>query len=112
MIKRWFGPGELTVPEAQVDFRVGGVYRVVMRRPDGQTHVIGGIYREIHPNERLCFSWQWEGSDARTEVELTFRAAGEQTDLTLVHREFATEETREEHNKGWQGCLAKLAVFE
>jgi uncharacterized protein YndB with AHSA1/START domain len=111
LMRRWFGPGEMTVPEAEVDLRVGGAYRVVMRRPDGQTLIIGGIYREIVTNQRLCFSWQWEGSEAVTEVELTFRAAGEQTDLTLVHREFETEAARDDHNKGWQGCLAKLAVF-
>ena len=112
MIKRWFGPGTVTVPEAEVDFRVGGAYRIVMRHSDGKTNIINGTYRQIVANERLCFSWQWEGSEAVTEVELTFRAVGEQTDFTLTHREFPTEDERDKHNQGWQGCLVKLAVFE
>ncbi|HXA46597.1 MAG TPA: SRPBCC domain-containing protein [Burkholderiaceae bacterium] len=112
MLKRWFGPGTVGVAEAQVDFRVGGVYRIVMRHDDGRTHIVNGAYRQIVANERLCFSWQWEGSEAVTEVELTFRAAGQQTDLTLLHREFPTVESRDQHNEGWQGCLVKLAVFE
>ena len=112
MIKSWFGPGTVVVTEAQVDFRVGGLYRLVMRHDDGATHIVYGTYRQIVPNERLRFSWQWEGSEAVTEVELTFRAADQQTDLTLVHRELPTEESRDKHNEGWQGCLVKLAVFE
>ena len=56
--------------------------------------------------------WFGPGTVTVTEVELTFRAAGEQTDFTLTHREFPTEDERDKHNQGWQGCLVKLAVFE
>lgn len=37
-IKRWFAPGEMTVPEAQADVRIGGRYRVVMQESDGTRH--------------------------------------------------------------------------
>jgi len=40
-------------------------------------------------------------------VEL--RASGaDQTELTLTHEGFPDQETREAHDKGWAGCLAKL----
>ncbi len=67
-MKRWFAPGDLRVPEAVADVRPGGRYRIVMERADGQQHIAAGEYREVVPNERLSFSWQWEGSDAITMV--------------------------------------------
>ncbi|MES2070154.1 MAG: SRPBCC domain-containing protein [Pseudomonadota bacterium] len=114
-LQRWFAPGELSVPQADVDFRVGGAYRIVMRRHDGQHHIIGGVYREIVPNERLCFTWCWEGSEVTTDVEITFRPAGEQTELTeltLTHRQFPTEEMRDKHKDGWEGSLVKLVQLD
>jgi uncharacterized protein YndB with AHSA1/START domain len=107
-VKRWFAPGDMTVPEASVDFRVGGAYRIVMQDPDGQTHIVGGVYRDIVPNQRLCFTWRWEGSEVTTEVDIHFRADDEHTDFTLIHRQFATEDARDRHNEGWERCLAKL----
>ncbi|HEY8587256.1 MAG TPA: SRPBCC domain-containing protein [Rhodanobacter sp.] len=107
-VRRWFAPGDMSVPESEVDFRVGGNYRIVMQEPDGQRHIVGGVYREIVENERIAFSWSWEGSEVTTEVQVHFKAAGEQTDLTLIHREFATSEARDHHQQGWEGCLANL----
>jgi len=111
-VQRWFAPGDMTVPEAEVDFRVGGAYRIVMQRPDGQQHIVGGVYRDIVPNERLLFTWSWEGSGVTSEVEITLQPAGEQTDLTLLHRQIPTEESRESHKQGWEGCLAKLVQLD
>lgn len=69
-IRRWFAPGDMRVPEAIADDRPGGRYRIVMERPDGQQHIATGEYHDVVPNERLSFSWRWEGSDATTFVDL------------------------------------------
>lgn len=111
-VQRWFAPGDLTVPEAEVDFRVGGAYRIVMQRPDGQQHIVGGVYRDIVPDERLVFTWSWEGSGVTSEVEIRLQPADGQTDLTLLHRQIPTEESRESHKQGWEGCLAKLVQLD
>src|ERR1700749_4124477 len=73
-MRRWFGKADMQVPEASVDLRPGGRWRGVLLRADGVRMPVGGEYREIVPQERLRFSWQWEGSEAVTEVELRFRA--------------------------------------
>ena len=108
-VRRWFAPGDMHVPEASVDCRVGGRYRIVMEDTDGSQHIVAGEYREIVANERLAFTWQWEGSEAVTFVELDFRAAdGGGTEIKLVHTRFATEEQRDLHGEGWGDCLASL----
>ena len=111
-VSRWFAPGDMRVPEANIDFRPGGRYRIVMQETDGAQHIVTGEYHEIVPNRRLAFTWQWEGSDAVTFVELEFNAIDAQrTDLKLVHTRFATEEQRDHHGKGWGGCLVNLRAY-
>ncbi|WEX86308.1 SRPBCC domain-containing protein [Sinorhizobium garamanticum] len=111
-IREWFAPGEMTVPEVVADIKPGGRYRIVMQEPDGRQHIVGGEYREVVPNERLRFSWQWEGRPDVTEVNVILRALDDRrTELTLIHTEFATAEARDEHGKGWAGCLANLRRY-
>jgi uncharacterized protein YndB with AHSA1/START domain len=55
-IKRWFCPEGCSVPEAEVDFRPGGVFAVCMRMPTGEDHWSKGTYDEISPPDRLAFS--------------------------------------------------------
>ena len=108
-VSRWFAPGDMHVPEAEVDCRPGGRYRIVMEDTDGSRHVVTGEYHEVVKNERLAFTWQWEGSEAVTFVEVDFRAADDGgTELKLVHTRFATEEQRDLHGQGWAGCIGKL----
>ena len=59
-VKRWMGPGETKTVTAENDPRVGGRYRIVMRPPGGEEHDVGGIYREVIPNEKLVFTWAWK----------------------------------------------------
>ncbi len=52
----WWGPKGFTNPVCEVDLRVGGRLRIVMRAPDGAEHPMIGIFREISAPERLVFS--------------------------------------------------------
>jgi uncharacterized protein YndB with AHSA1/START domain len=110
-MKRWFAPGDMSVPLAEADVRVGGRYRVQMSGDgdDCEFHTTGGIYREVVPNQRLVFTWQWEGSDLETLVTLEFESlSANETELTLIHEGFDSEDTRDKHAQGWDGCLANL----
>src|ERR1700742_2458484 len=55
-IKRWFSPECFTVPDAEVDFRPGGVFAVCMRSPDGVDNWSRGVFDEVAPPDRLSFS--------------------------------------------------------
>jgi uncharacterized protein YndB with AHSA1/START domain len=54
-LKQWFCPEGYSVPEARVDFRVGGSFDVCMRSAAGQDHWMKGKYTQIVPNQRLGF---------------------------------------------------------
>lgn len=52
LLKRWFGPRGHSLIVCEVDLRVGGAWRYVLRTPDGREMGMGGLYREIVPAER------------------------------------------------------------
>ena len=45
-------------------------------------------------------------------VTLEFKSlSANETELTLIHEGFDSEETRDKHGQGWNGCLQNLAGF-
>ena len=111
-VKRWMGPGETVTVRAENDARVGGRYRVVMRAPNGDEHDVGGVYREVVPNEKLVFSWAWKSTPERESlVTITFKSDGAGTLMTLTHEQFFDEEARDRHQFGWDGAILKLEKY-
>jgi serine/threonine protein kinase len=107
----WYAPtDEFTTPIAEVDLRVGGTYRVGMKREE--LHVVSGHYCRIEAPWFLSFTWAWESPRPdvhETQVTLEFRPNGSLTDLVLTHERFRDEGQRRGHSEGWTGCLNRLA---
>lgn len=59
-VLRWWGCGLMTMPVCEIDLRVGGAWRFVLRMPDGTEHGFHGVYREITPGERLEYTYVYE----------------------------------------------------
>jgi len=58
VMRRWLHPApDWETPEAEVDLRVGGRVRVVMRRPDGSEVEARGEYTLIDRPRRLVMTW-------------------------------------------------------
>ena len=57
LMSRWFVVDPSWTVKATNDFRVGGKYRVEMRRDDGTVFVAFGEYVEISAPRRLVFTW-------------------------------------------------------
>jgi uncharacterized protein YndB with AHSA1/START domain len=108
---RWFAPGEMTVPNADVDAKVGGNYRIQMQNNEGKLFITSGTYKEIVANEKLVFSWGWEGDDRyESVVTILLNDSEGGTELTLIHERLRNTESVEKHTQGWTGCLANLAA--
>jgi uncharacterized protein YndB with AHSA1/START domain len=112
-IKRWMGPGEITTARAESDPRVGGSYRIVMRKPDSDEEFdVGGVFREVIANEKLVYTWAWKSTpEHESLVTVTFKGDGTGTLLTLTHEQFFDEDARDRHNHGWEGALVKLEKY-
>jgi uncharacterized protein YndB with AHSA1/START domain len=108
-IVRWFGPDSGPVTKAEIDLREGGSFNIGFHTEDGEYHEVGGVYREVVPNERLVFSWAWHTMKERESlVTVTIKRDGDGSLLTLLHEKFFDEPARDGHIRGWTGSLNKL----
>ena len=90
--------------QADIDLRVGGRYRISFDATDGEYFQVGGVYREVVPNERLVFSWAWHSTPEReSQVTVSLKPDGAGTLLTLHHEQFFDEAARDGHERGWNG---------
>jgi uncharacterized protein YndB with AHSA1/START domain len=115
LLRRWFHVGpDWDTPSAEVDLREGGRYRIAMREPNsGDVHAVLGEYSEIKRPHRLVYTWAWEAEEgspmgAESHVTVEFAADGDGTQVVLTHTGFPSEENRDQHAHGWEGCLASL----
>jgi uncharacterized protein YndB with AHSA1/START domain len=115
-MKRWFSPEGLSVPEAEIDFRLGGVFDICMRSPDGTDYWSRGKFVEVVPPERLVFtSGVSVGGAVKFNVHttVTFEADGAGTRMTVRQvYDIHDAEFREAvagATEGWRTTLDKLA---
>jgi uncharacterized protein YndB with AHSA1/START domain len=113
-IVRWFEPAQTKdgSVRAELEVRIGGRFRVSFSTEDGEYHQVGGIYREVVPNERLVFSWAWHSTPERESlVTVSLRPDGAGTLLTLHHEQLFDQAAADGHNNGWTGSLDKLEKY-
>jgi uncharacterized protein YndB with AHSA1/START domain len=96
-------------PEAEVDLRVGGTVRVVMRRPNGTEVEAQGEYAIIDRPNRLVMTWSIDDDPSNEQlIELSFSESEGSTTVLLVNSRISTDERRDAQHVGWHGCLDEL----
>ena len=56
ILMQWFTPKPWETTECEIDLRPGGIFRTVMRGPDGEEGGGDGCYLEVIENERLVWT--------------------------------------------------------
>jgi uncharacterized protein YndB with AHSA1/START domain len=120
-LKRWFTPVPWTTVDCEIDLRPGGIFRAVMRSPEGEEFPHVGCYLEIVEHERLVWTTALEPgfrpSNALSEVPLftaaiTLEAHGAGTKYTALamHQDEASRTTHEKmgFHEGWGKALEQL----
>jgi uncharacterized protein YndB with AHSA1/START domain len=76
---------------------------------NSEYHEVGGVYREVVPNEKLVFTWAWHTTPERESlVTITIKPDGAGSILTLLHEQFFDQAAADGHSRGWSGSLDKL----
>lgn len=125
-IKKWFTPAPWSTVDCEIDLRPGGIFRTVMRSPEGQEFPGLGCYLEVIHNERLVWTSVlapgYRPAPARAETgdchDLPFTAvitlephgSGTRYSALAIHRD---EEGRKQHDEmgfhdGWGKALDQL----
>jgi len=125
-LMQWFTPRPWTTPECEIDLRPGGVFRTLMRGPDGEEGGGTGCILEVVPNERLIWTGAL-GPDFRPNpkedmaVDMVFTAiismeaidAGTRYTATVMHADPAGAKQHAEMGffEGWGTCLDQLVEY-
>ncbi len=92
---------------ALLDARPGGAFALDVRGNPAR-----GEFLEVDPPHRVVFTWGIEGRGdfppGSSTVEVVLRAEGQDTIVTLTHRDLPTEDYRTSHQAGWTEFLSVL----
>jgi len=72
-LKQWFTPAPWTTIDCEIDLRPGGIFRTVMRSPEGRKFPNIGCYLEVVENKKLVWT---------NALTSGFRPASSSTDIT------------------------------
>lgn len=119
-LAEWWGPRGMTTPFVEMDLRPGGVFRTVMRAPDGTEYPTKGVFLEVVENEKIVFTDAflpgWEPSpDVFFTAITTFEPLpGGRTRYTAraLHWTVANRDAHEKmgFHQGWGESLDRLAA--
>lgn len=84
LLKRWFGPRGWSLVVCEVDLKVGGTFRFVLRGPDGTEMGMRGVYREIVPPERSVHMESFDQFPGESQVTTVLVEQGGKTTLTAT----------------------------
>jgi uncharacterized protein YndB with AHSA1/START domain len=110
VIGRWWqAEHDWGTTDAEVDLRVGGTVRVVVRDPHKDVkYGGGGNYTEIERPTRLAFTWLWDGDTRRTLIEIDFEERDGITTVRFTHSDLWDEEAVRAHVDGWSKLFVNL----
>ena len=117
-VAQWWGPTGFTNPVCEVDARVGGSLRIVMRGPDGAQYPVIGAFREVVAPERLVFTNIAVDVHGRHLLDglttVTFAEHGKGTKLTVHTRAVGLVDYAarmlEGMEAGWSQSLDRLGA--
>jgi uncharacterized protein YndB with AHSA1/START domain len=127
-IKKWFTPAPWTTVDCEIDLRPGGIFRTVMRSPEGHTFPNAGCYLEVVENERLIWTnavapgYRPKELPAAGAVDsfyftcvisLESHGSGTKYSALVMHADAAARNRHEEmgFHQGWNSALDQLIAL-
>ena len=124
LVKRWFTPAPWQTVDCEIDLRPGGIFRTVMRGPEGQEMDNSGCFLEIVENVRLAWTGALgpgfrprhtpPGSFLMTAViSLEAQGAGTRYTARVLHADEAGRAMHEQmgFHAGWGKALDQLVAL-
>jgi uncharacterized protein YndB with AHSA1/START domain len=113
VLKRWWCPPGWAPAEMEIDLRVGGAYRIGMRRLRSDAAVyVRGRFLEVNCPERLVYTWRWQNAfenmpETQVTVMFTHAAAGG-TEVVLKHENLPAIPVCLRHWNGWRAVWSRI----
>ncbi|MEL7029983.1 MAG: SRPBCC domain-containing protein [Pseudomonadota bacterium] len=118
-IGKWFGPSPDALIGAEIDLRIGGVWRFSFAQDDAESACLEGEYLTIQPNERLEFTWSHvvthkdgrRDASPASKVSVTLTPEAEGVRLTLRHEAIQLTDARLKVHGGWVASFERMEAL-
>ena len=94
-IRRWKAPRDLEMLVCECDVRIGGTWRAVYRRPNGQEFGFHGEFREVVAPERLVRTFVWFGATDEAIETIVLAESGPGKTLITTKTAYTTMAMRD-----------------
>lgn len=113
-LTKWIPPHGFTCLVHEMDFQVGGVYKMSFKNlTTGKSHSFGGKYLEIIPNKLLKYTDQFDDPNLPGQMltTITLREVTCGTELNIVQEGIPDMIPVEQCYLGWQQSLNLLLLL-
>lgn len=111
-LKRWAWGSLSNDVQGDVDFRVGGRYRLSTASKDGERFSFFGEFLEIEEDQEIVYTVQWDApmgyGPVDEKVTVEFCESNGRTKVNFIHDGVPGKVAREEHRKGWINTFETL----
>jgi len=127
-VKKWWAPAPWTTSQCELDLRPGGMFRTVLRSPEGQEFPHVGCFLELIENEKMVMTNALEpgyrpasvgkGGETADCADIPFssiltlkeRDGKTHYSVVVLHKDEAGRKRHEEIGfyEGWNACLDQL----
>lgn len=117
LLQRWWGPHGMSTPECEMQLWPGGLFRTLMRAPDGSEYPSQGVFLEIEAPRRLVFTdaflpgWV-PASQAFMTAVISLEDVRGKTRYTATARHWTAQDCRRHEemgfHQGWNESLDRL----
>lgn len=122
-LKKWFTPRPWTTTECEIDLRPGGIFRTVMRSPEGQEFPYAGCYLEVVDTRKLVWTNlllagfrpapSSEPVGFTATISLEPHEGGTRYTALVMHKDEASRQKHDEMGfaQGWSTVLDQLVAL-
>ncbi|HZH96764.1 MAG TPA: SRPBCC family protein [Flavisolibacter sp.] len=116
-LKQWWRPMDNTLTSMTNELKEGGKVQYAFETAEhNPAFEISGDYKEVKPNERLVYTWNWlipneAVDDSKFLLTIRFIPDGDKSKLEVTQENFASEEAVKPHRDGWEKALNGLQQY-
>ena len=121
LLQQWWGPHGMITPECEMNLWVGGLFRTLMRAPDGTEYPTQGVFLDIIAPRRLVFTdafmpgWIPSGKPFMTAEVTLQEVEGDKTLYTARAMHWSLEDKLAHEamgfHQGWGQSLDRLEAL-
>ncbi len=106
LFEAWVSPDTVISPvdRIEVEPREGGVMRLIVDMPEGESVMTGKFQTFSYPSH-LVYSWEWDNDGEITQIEVTFNEIDSGTEVNIIHSGFIRQESLARHDAGWDSYV-------